>query len=206
MAGVGTLGINGLGRIGKLTVWYEVAAGRFNHLVVNPGRQVGKGIEAVAHYLSSDSTYGSLGRFLHGHAGPRNVVEIVDRERGLLSIDGVRVTVLTENRNPKDIGWADHGAALVVDTTGKFRDPTAPPDHSVGSLQGHLESGAKQVVVSSAFKIQDTTAKVPDDSVMLIYGINHQAFDPSRHCLVSAKAWRLAESPTSSLRSASRSG
>jgi len=186
MAGMGTLGINGLGRIGKLTVWYEVAAGRFDRLVVNPGRPIGKGLDAAAHYLSVDSTYGSLGRFLHGHAGPREVVKIVDREKGWLEIDGVRVEVLTENRNPKDIGWADHNARLVVDTTGRFRDPTLPPDQPGGSLQGHLESGAKLVLVSSAFKIKDTTATQPDDSVMLIYGINQQAFDPAVHCMVSA--------------------
>ncbi len=186
MAGMGTLGINGLGRIGKLTVWYEVAAGRFGRLVVNPGRQIGKGLEAAAHYLSTDSTYGSLGRFLHGHAGPRDVVKIVDREKNLLEIDGVEVEVLTEDRDPKDIGWADHGVGLVVDTTGIFRDPTLPPDHPGGSLQGHLESGAKLVLVSSAFKIKDPLAGQPDDSVMLIYGINQQAFDPSAHCMVSA--------------------
>ena len=140
----------------------------------------------MAHYLSVDSTYGSLGRFLHGHSGPRDVIKVVDRDAGRLEIDGIEVVVLSVNRNPRDIGWADHDVSLVVDTTGRFRDPTLPATHPGGSLQGHLESGARMVLVSSAFKIADKTAKVPDDSVMLIYGINHPSFDSSRHSIVSA--------------------
>jgi len=186
MAREGTLGINGLGRIGKLTVWYEAAARRFDRLVVNTGREVGRSLEAAAHYLSTDSTYGSLGRFLHGHAGPRDVVKVVDRDAGLLDIEGVEVKLLTSNRNPKDIGWEHHGVGLVVDTTGTFLDPTRPATHPGGSLQGHLESGAQLVLVSSAFKIKDKSARAPADSVMLIYGINHASFDPSVHSMVSA--------------------
>ena len=186
MAREGTLGINGLGRIGKLTVWYEAAARRFDRLVVNTGREVGKSLDAVAHYLSTDSTYGSLGRFLHGHAGPRDAVKVVDRGAGLLDIEGVEVKLLTASRNPKDIGWGSHGVGLVVDTTGTFLDPTLPATHPGGSLQGHLESGAQLVLVSSAFKIKDKSARAPADSVMLIYGINHASFDPAAHSMVSA--------------------
>jgi glyceraldehyde 3-phosphate dehydrogenase len=183
---MGSLGINGLGRIGKLTVWYEVAARRFDRLVVNTGRAVGRSLDAAVHYLSTDSTYGTLGRFLYGHAGSRKVVTIADRSSGLLDIAGTEVRLLTSHRNPKEIGWASHGVSLVVDTTGSFLDPTLPATHPGGSLQGHLESGAKLVVVSSAFKIKDTTARAPADSVMLIYGINHASFDPAAHSMVSA--------------------
>ena len=182
----GALGINGLGRIGKLAVWYEAAAGRFNRIVVNTGREVGRSIDAIAHYISSDSTYGSLGRFLYGYAGTRDCIRVIDREQNRLEIGGVDVQVLTEHRDPREIGWADHDVKLVVDTTGRFRDPTHPANHPGGSLQGHLESGAKLVLVSAAFKMSDRSARMPDDSVMLIYGINHGAFEPSRHCIVSA--------------------
>ena len=52
MESQGTLGINGLGRIGKLAVWYEAAAGRFERIVVNTGREVGRSIDSIAHYIS----------------------------------------------------------------------------------------------------------------------------------------------------------
>jgi len=180
------LGINGIGRIGKLALWYEVAQKRFPRIVVNPGRQVGQTAADVAHYLSRDSTYGALGRFLHGHAGDPACVKVVDADAWRLAIDGVEVHVLTEHRNPKDIRWAEHGVRLVIDTTGTFRDPTLPADHPGGSLRGHLEAGAQAVVVSSAFKSKDKGRPFPDDSAILIYGINHQAFEPNQHCLVSA--------------------
>ena len=66
----GILGINGLGRIGKLTLWHEAGNQRFERLVVNTGRPVGKGVDSIVRYLSSDSTYGSLGRFLFGRTEP----------------------------------------------------------------------------------------------------------------------------------------
>ena len=180
------VGVNGLGRIGKLTVWYEVASRRFDRIVVNTGRQVGRGLDDLVHYLEHDSTYGSLGRFLHGFSGTESPVRIVDRDEALLDIDGVEVKLLTENRNPADIGWRRHDVGLVMDTTGAFRDPTIAASDPKGSLQGHLEAGARVVINSSAFKLKQKGTRMPDDSVMLIYGINHQAFDPASHCLVSA--------------------
>ena len=182
----GVLGINGLGRIGKLTLWHEAGNQRFQRLVVNTGREVGTSIDSIVRYLSSDSTYGSLGRFLFGHNGPWRCVDVLDRDAKLLSINGVEIKVLTENRNPKDIGWAEHGVKIVIDTTGRFRDPTLPAGHPGGSIQGHLESGAQLVLVSAAFKMSDKSARMPDDAAMLIYGINHDAFDPRSHCMISA--------------------
>jgi glyceraldehyde 3-phosphate dehydrogenase len=184
--GEGVLGINGLGRIGKLTLWHEAGNQRFRRLVVNTGRLVGKGIDGVVRYLSSDSTYGSLGRFLYGHNGPWRCIDILDADEQLLSINGVEIKVLTENRNPKDIGWAEHGVKIVVDTTGCFRDPTLPAGHPGGSIQGHLEAGAQLVLVSAAFKMKDKSARIPDDAGMLIYGINHDSFEPRKHCMISA--------------------
>ena len=69
MAGQRTLGINGLGRIGKLVLWYHLARDDFDRLVVNVGRPVGTSLDAVCQYIAKDSTYGPLHRFLHGQAG-----------------------------------------------------------------------------------------------------------------------------------------
>ena len=45
------LGINGLGRIGKLTVWQCALEGKFRRLVVNTGRPVGRGVNDLVQYL-----------------------------------------------------------------------------------------------------------------------------------------------------------
>ena len=42
------LGINGLGRIGKLSLWHHVSRKHFPELVVNIGRDVGSGLEDLA--------------------------------------------------------------------------------------------------------------------------------------------------------------
>jgi glyceraldehyde 3-phosphate dehydrogenase len=179
------LGINSLGRIGKLTLWHHVGRKYFQEVVVNVGREVGQGLSSIAQLIEKDATYGSLHRFLHGVKADR-VIEITDEKNGKLLIDGIPVTILREARNPKDIPWRDHGVDVVVECTGKFKDPAIAPDDSKGSIRGHLASGAKLVINSSAFKIKDKACSMPDDTVTLIYGINHVAFDRERHRILSA--------------------
>lgn len=181
----GTLGINGLGRIGKLTLWHHAARKYFSQLVVNVGRPVGRSLEAVCGVIEKDSTYGSMHRFLFG-VNAQPCVGIVDRDRNLLEVAGVPVTVLQTARDPREIGWREHGVRIVVDTTGAFNDPTRPMEHPKGSLRGHLGAGAEKVLNSAAFKIKDTALSMPEDAITLIYGCNHEHFDPGRHSLVSA--------------------
>jgi glyceraldehyde 3-phosphate dehydrogenase len=184
-SGEEALGINGLGRIGKLTVWHHVARKYFPRLVVNIGREVGRDLEAVCGVIEKDSTYGSMHRFLFGvNAEP--CVRIVDREEHLLDVAGVPVRVLQTSRNPRDIGWRQHGVRVVVDTTGAFSDPSQPVDYRNGSLRGHLGAGAELVLNSAAFKLGDESRSVPEDATTLVYGINHEIFDPVRHRLISA--------------------
>lgn len=178
------LGINGLGRIGKLTLWHHVARKYFSEIVVNIGRQVGTSLVDVAHYIERDSTYGSLGGYLQGFRGGK-VVQEIDETKGEIVVDGRRVKVLQEARNPIDIAWREHGVRLVVDTTGQFRDPTAPPDFPKGSLRGHLEAGAEKVIVSAPFKIKDKAKPMPADSVTTVMGVNENDFDPRVHKLIS---------------------
>ncbi len=179
------LGINGCGRTGKLTLWHHVARKYFSSIVVNFGREVGTNLEAVCGLIEKDSTYGSLHRFLFGvNAEP--CVKIVDRGKKLLEVAGVPVTILQSTRNPKDIGWRDHGVRIVVDATGAFNDPTRPVGHPKGSLRGHLEAGAEKVLNSATFKIKDKSLPQPEDAVTLIYGVNHDVFNLTQHHLISA--------------------
>ncbi len=180
-----TLGINGLGRIGKLTLWYHLAHDNFDRIVVNVGRPVGTSLQSVAEYMSKDSTYGPLHRYLGGcQASPD--VTVLDEAKGIIRAHGKEIVVLREVRNPKEIPWRDSGASVVVDCTGKFQDPHADADDPKGSLRGHLAAGARAVVQSSPFKSKREGVALPDDAAFLIYGINHQDYDPGKHKLVSA--------------------
>ena len=180
-----TLGINGLGRIGKLMLWHHVGRKSFDKIVVNQGRGVGPGLQAIAEAIERDSTYGPLHRFLYGYRAER-LIEIIDEKKGELRIDGIPVLVLQEQRNPKDIPWREYDVEVVAECTGAFNDPTVPVSHPKGSIRGHLVAGARKVVNSAPFKIKDKSLKMPEDAVSLIYGINHTSFDPEKHAIVSA--------------------
>jgi len=179
-----TIGINGLGRIGKLSLWHHVARRYFNKIVINIGRQSGTRLDDVAHYLERDSTYGALHTFLHGHMATPVITDI-DDSQGTMVIDGVPVHVLRSARMPHAIDWSAHDARLVVDTTGRFLDPALPAEHPQGAVRGHLESGAEKVVVSAPFKIKQEGVPMPEDAVTTVMGINANDYDPRRHRIIS---------------------
>jgi glyceraldehyde 3-phosphate dehydrogenase len=178
------LGINGIGRIGKLNLWHHVARHSFEGLVVNAGRESGKGLQDIADYLNRDSTYGTLARYIHGFRGGR-VIDEIDEAAGTLRINGVKVEILRDTRNPAKIPWRERGVSLVAECTGAFRDPTVPADDPKGSVRGHLASGASKVIVSAPFKIKDKTKDMPDDAVTSIQGINEEAYDRKQHHVIS---------------------
>jgi glyceraldehyde 3-phosphate dehydrogenase len=179
------LGINSLGRIGKLTLWHHIGRKYFKEIIVNLGREAGTGLDTIAQIIEKDATYGLLHRFLYGMKSER-IIQIVDEKKGTMLIDGIPVTVLREARNPADIPWRQYGADIVLDCTGKFNDPTVASDNKNGSIRGHSHGGAKVVINSSPFKIKNKALSVPNDAVTLIYGINHTAFNPKKHQLISA--------------------
>lgn len=84
------------------------------------------------------------------------------------SVDGRQVGY-SSAKNPADIDWQALGVDLVIDCTGKFK--TGP------SLQPYFDRGVKKVLVS---------APVPDPALNIVYGVNHQTYDPARHHIVTA--------------------
>jgi len=179
-----TLGINGLGRIGKLTLWHHIGRKFFNKIVINIGREVGKSLEDIAHYIERDSIYGSLHGFLYG-CYSKPVIRALDENAGTMEVDEIRVKFLRTRRNPRDIDWASENVRLVVDSTGRFLDPTLSAEDLQGSIRGHLESGADKVIVSAPFKIKDKGIKMPSDAVTTVMGINTDDYDPRTHKIVS---------------------
>lgn len=179
------LGINGLGRIGKLSLWHHVSRKHFSGIVVNIGREVGCGLDDLASMLERDSTYGRLGTYLYGHKCPR-VIEELNEENGSMVVNGVPVTILRSARNPKDIAWQENDVKLVVDTTGGFTDPTADSYGGGGALRGHMQAGAEKVVLSAPFKIKSKGLEMPEDAITTVMGINDEMYDSGQHSLISA--------------------
>lgn len=180
------LGINGLGRIGKLSLWYHIVSRYFDGAVINVGREVGTTLEDLIHNMTTDSTYGNLSTFLYGHSGRKCSIEMIDRQGLHFAIDGFGIKILTKERNPQNINWKAEGVQVVVDCTGKFLDPTLPATDPKGSINGHIAGGAQHVIASAPFKIKDKTKANDALNPTLIFGINHTCFDPQQHRVVSA--------------------
>ncbi|MDM8555016.1 glyceraldehyde 3-phosphate dehydrogenase NAD-binding domain-containing protein [Desulfococcaceae bacterium HSG7] len=182
------LGINGFGRIGKLTVWHHINRKYFGELVINIGRQAGVSIEDIAHYIERDSNYGLLSGYLYG-CNAKPVIGDLDEKQGCMTVDGMPVRFLRTARNPAEIGWRNQDVPIVVDTTGQFLDPAQPGDLPKGSIRGHLNAGAEKVIASAPFKFKDKSKELadgmPDDAVTTVMGVNDDVYDPRRHRIIS---------------------
>jgi len=85
-----------------------------------------------------------------------------------ITVDGKRVG-FSMQKNPAEVDWADMGIDIVVECTGKHKTAEA--------LQPYFDQGVKKVVVS---------APVPDPAMNIVYGINHDQYDPAIHDIVTA--------------------
>ncbi len=85
-----------------------------------------------------------------------------------ITIDGKAMRVLAE-RDPAKIPWKDLGVDVVVESTGLFTDAAKARAHIDGG-------GARKVIISAPAKGEDIT---------LVLGVNHAAYDPEKHDIIS---------------------
>ncbi len=180
------LGINGLGRIGKLLLWNQIHLRHFDGIIVNCGREVGKDLDDLIQVMETDSTYGNIHKFLFGMVGRKAEIKVLDAEKPIIEIEGIPVKVLRQARDPKDINWLNEGVRIVVDCTGNFVDPTVSPESGKPCLRGHLEAGALKVICSAPFKSKSGIKVDNPDALTMIYGINHLQYNHREHHVISA--------------------
>ena len=146
------IGINGFGRIGRqvLKAINDQHPNELEVVVVNDLTST----ETNAHLFKYDSNYGRY---------PGKVEATEDS----IIIDGKKVKVIAE-RDPSKIPWRDYGVEIVVESTGLF---TAGP-----KAAGHLEGGAKKVLITAPAKEEDIT---------IVLGVNEGKYDPAKHRIIS---------------------
>jgi len=127
------IGINGFGRIGRLT-FRSIKTYHGDELEVVAVNDL-TDPKTNAHLLKWDSTYGLF---------PGEVAATEDA----IIVDGDRVKVLSE-RDPGKIPWREYGVDLVIESTGLFTD--------AAKARAHLEGGAKRVIISAPAKNEDVT-------------------------------------------------
>jgi glyceraldehyde 3-phosphate dehydrogenase len=158
------VGINGMGRIGRLALRAALGAAERqpsdpragNRLEVVHLNEVKGGVAATAHLLEFDSVQGRWrADFAAGDAE--------------IHVNGQRLG-FSEHGKPGDIPWGEMGVDLVLECTGKFLAPD--------TIQGHLDRGAKRVIVAAPVKF---------DSVLnVVVGVNEHLYEPARHPIVTA--------------------
>jgi len=151
------VGVNGFGRIGRnfyralATQQIEGKAADIEIVAVNDLTDNA----TLAHLLKFDSILGRL---------PEDVVLDGDT----LVIGTRRVRALAVKEGPAAIPWGDLGVDVVIESTGIFTDARA---------RGHLESGARKVIISAPAK---------DEDITIVLGVNDDKYDGSQNVISNA--------------------
>jgi glyceraldehyde 3-phosphate dehydrogenase len=127
------IGINGFGRIGRLTLRAirKHYPNDFDVVAINDLTDA----YSNAHLFKYDTTYGV-------YPGE------VRAEDSAIVIDGDRIRVFAE-KDPANIPWGDVGADIVIESTGVFTDAE--------KARAHLKGGAKRVIITAPATNEDAT-------------------------------------------------
>jgi glyceraldehyde 3-phosphate dehydrogenase len=159
------VGINGMGRIGRLSL--RAALGAMDRPVDDPRagnrldvvhvNEIRGGAGVAAHLLEFDSLHGRW-RQQFGADGD-DAILIGNRRIGFSAAP-----------MPGDVPWGDLGCDLVLECTGKFLKPD--------QLQGYFDRGVRSVIVA---------APVKDPAALnVVVGVNDDRYDPAEHRLLTA--------------------
>ena len=155
--------INGFGRIGRLVYRAMEEQGMIGNEieVVAVGDIVPA--DSLAYLLKYDSTQGRFNG------------DVSNEGDDTLVVNGNKMKVVSSPRSvgPKGLPWKELGVDLVVECTGLFVGADA---EGVSLSQGHIEAGAKKVIISAPAKAEDIT---------VVMGVNHEDYDPASHNIVS---------------------
>ena len=135
------IGINGFGRIGRLV--FRAALKNKNIQVVGINDLIDTNY--MSYMLKYDTTHG--------------------RFDGSVSVNGNNLEVngknirVTNEKDPSKLNWSEVEAEYVIESTGLFL--------TKDSAKGHIESGAKKVIMSAPSK---------DDTPMFVMGVNNKQY------------------------------
>ena len=156
------IAINGFGRIGRLVFRALAEQG----LLGNEVEVVAVGdlvpADNLAYLLKYDSTQG---RFDGEVSSKKSSPDKEDDD--VLVVNGKDIHVVSA-RTPAGLPWKDLGVELVIESTGLFA--------SAEASSGHLEAGAKKVIISAPAK---------GDVATIVMGVNHETYDPANHHIIS---------------------
>ncbi|MFN3091353.1 glyceraldehyde-3-phosphate dehydrogenase [Bacillus pumilus] len=142
--------INGFGRIGRMVFRKAMLDDQIQIVAVNASYPA----ETLAHLIKYDTNHG------------RYECDVTAEDDALI-VNGKRVLLLND-RDPKQLPWGELGIDIVIEATGKF--------NSKEQAMGHIDAGAKKVVLTAPGKNEDIT---------IVMGVNEDDLDPEKHVIIS---------------------
>lgn len=130
------IAINGFGRIGRIFLRQAMGHKGFHVVAIN---DLGS-VDNLAYLLKYDTVYGPLDK----------TVEVKD---GNLVVDGKEIKVFSQ-KDPLQLPWKDLEIDVVVESTGVFE--------TAEKAKGHLDAGAKRVVITAPAKDETTPTATPN--------------------------------------------
>ena len=154
--------INGFGRIGRLVFRALVEQGLLGTTldVVAVGDIVPA--DNLAYLLKYDSTQGKFNGTVESR---KSSPEKVDDD--VIVVNGKEILVVSA-KTPAELPWAKLGVQLVIESTGLFT--------AAEKAKGHIDAGAKKVIISAPGKGEDIT---------VVIGVNDDKLDLSKHHIIS---------------------
>jgi glyceraldehyde 3-phosphate dehydrogenase len=110
-----------------------------------------------AHLLQFDS--------VHGRWGEDKAISSTENQ---ISIDDRNIS-FSQHSTAEEVNWSDYNIDLLLECTGKFKTPE--------QLQPYLAQGIKKILVSEP---------CPEPALNIVFGVNHQLYDPTLHNIVTA--------------------
>ena len=150
------IGINGMGRIGRLVLRAALggilrdakdqnADARLEIVHLN---EISGGADTTAHLLEFDSVHGRWRAD-------------IESDESSITVDGRRMS-FSSSEQPASVDWGAYGCDMVLECTGRFRTPE--------KLAEYFTKGVQKVIVAAP--VQDGQA------LNLVYGINEHLYNP----------------------------
>ncbi|MGW0035616.1 type I glyceraldehyde-3-phosphate dehydrogenase [Gordonia sp. NPDC003376] len=152
------VGVNGFGRIGRnffRAVEAQKALGTTDIEIVAVNDLTDNA--SLAHLLKFDSILGRLDK------------DVSLEGEDTIVVGEQKIKALEVKEGPAAIPWGDLGVDVVVESTGIFT--------ARAKAQGHLDAGAKKVIIS---------APASDEDITIVMGVNDDKYDGSQNIISNA--------------------
>ncbi len=118
----------------------------------------------LAYLLKYDSTQGGF----KGEVSSGKSPQAQNCQDDLLIVNGNKIKCLAIKDGRRLCPGSSSGRRSVIESTGLFTDAS--------TAKGHLDAGAKRVIISAPGKNEDLT---------VVMGVNHEKYDPAKHHIIS---------------------